>query len=97
MAFVDVATMFSSSHQKCFIKKAFLNIFAIFTQKHLCWSHLREILTHEFSCEYCETFTNSYFEEHPQTAAFLFFLSMRTNILNAHGLCGQCFIIHIYC
>ena len=27
-----------SSHRRCFIKKAVLKIFAIFTAKHMCWS-----------------------------------------------------------
>ena len=28
----------TSSHQRCSVKKAVLKIFAIFTEKHLCWS-----------------------------------------------------------
>ena len=48
----------------------------------MCWGLLRETLTHEFSCEYCETFKNSYFEEHLQTVVSVFFLSMKADLLN---------------
>ena len=33
-----VFTLFRSSHRRCFIKKAVLKNFAIFSWKHLCWS-----------------------------------------------------------
>ena len=36
--FKFVFTLFRSSHRRCFIKKAVLKNFAIFTWKHLCWS-----------------------------------------------------------
>ena len=36
--FTFVFTLFRSSHRRCFIKKAVLKNFAIFTWKHLCWS-----------------------------------------------------------
>ena len=49
---------------------------------------LTETLTHEFSCEYCETFKNSYFEEHLQTPASVFFISMKNDLLNAHRQCS---------
>ena len=36
--FTFVVTLFRSSHRRCFIKKAVLKNFAIFTWKHLCLS-----------------------------------------------------------
>ena len=39
--FKFVFTLFRSSHRRCFIKKAVLKNFAIFTWKHLCWVYLR--------------------------------------------------------
>ena len=72
----------SSSHQSCSIKKVVLEIFAIFTRKHLCSSHfliklqsfgaatlLKETLTQVFFCEYCEIFKNTYFEKQLRTTA----------------------------
>ena len=67
-----------SSHKTCSIKKAFLEIFAIFTGKSLCWSLFfnkvvalktcnfikEETSTQMFACEYCEIFKNSVFIEH---------------------------------
>ena len=41
-------------------------------------------------CEYCETFKDSYYKKHLPTTASGLFLSMKTNLLNVHGLCGQC-------
>ena len=49
-----------SSHQRCSIKKAVLNNFAIFIGKHLCWS-IYLIKLH--------TLMYTYFEEHLRTAA----------------------------
>ena len=43
-----------------FYKNGVLKNFAIFTGKHLLI---------KFSCEYCEIFKNTYFEENLQTAA----------------------------
>ena len=73
-----------SSHRRCSMKTAVLKNFAIFTGKYLCWSlflitfqalvlqsYKKEIPTQVFSCEYCETFKNTYFEEHLRTAASL--------------------------
>ena len=44
--------------------------------KHLCWRvseglqlYLKETQAQLFSCEYCEVFKNTYFEEHLRTAA----------------------------
>ena len=54
-----------------------LKFFLIFTEKCLCWSsffdsyspfalklYYKETPTQVFSSEYCETFKNTYFEEH---------------------------------
>ena len=73
-------TLFRSSHQRCFIKKAVLKNFATFTWKHMCWSlcliklqTFRPVTpTQVFSCDYCEIFKNSYFEEHLRTAASVY-------------------------
>ena len=62
------------------LKKALLKNFTILTGKHLCWSffliklqalrlHEKEIPTQVFSCEYCEIFKDTYFEEHLRTTA----------------------------
>ena len=48
-----------SSHWRCSIKKAVLKKFTIFIGKDLCWS---------VSCEHCEIFKNTCFEEHLRTA-----------------------------
>ena len=58
-------------------KKIVFKNFAIFTGKHLCWSlfliklqtsglqlYQKEIPTQVFSCEICELFKNTYFEQH---------------------------------
>ena len=64
-----------SSHQRCSIKKAAQENFAIFTGKYLCWSlpliklHAWRTWTQVFSCECCEMLKNTYFEEHLRTAA----------------------------
>ena len=54
-------------------KKAVLKNFAIFTGKQLFWNpffqlYQKETPTEVFSCEYCEIFKNTYFEEHLLTA-----------------------------
>ena len=85
MLFKFVFTLFRSSHRRCFIKKAVLKHFAIFTWKHLCWSLfliklqpfrsatlLKETPTQLFSCDYCEIFKNTYFEEHLGRAASVY-------------------------
>ena len=61
-----------------------LKNFAIFTGKHLRWSHflidlqifrpatlLKETLTQVLSCEYCKIFKNSFFDRIPTVAASL--------------------------
>ena len=73
-----------SSQRRYSIKKDVLKSFTIFTGKHLCWSlflitlqafRLETLLkgtpTQVFSCEYCEIFKNSYFEEHLRMATFV--------------------------
>ena len=60
-------------------KKAVLKNFAIFTGKQLLWNpffqlYQKETPTEVFSCEYCEIFKNTYFEEHLQTAASVFLI-----------------------
>ena len=55
-------------------------------RKHLCWSLLlKKTSTQFFSCKYCKTFKNTYFEEHLRTAAtgicqFRFTLSLYYNL-----------------
>ena len=68
------------------LKKAFCKIFAIFTWKHLCWSLKREILW---------ILWNLSEQLFWRTSANRFFLSMKTDLLNAHGLCEQCSITHV--
>ena len=74
-----------SSHRRCSVKKGFPKNLANFTGKHLCWSlfliKLQAfrcipvkfacvfLLTQVFSCEICQIFQNTYFEEHLQTTA----------------------------
>ena len=55
-----------SSRLQMFLKIDVLKNFAIFAEKHQCWS-LEETLTQRFCCEYCEIFKNSFFV-HPVTA-----------------------------
>ena len=72
-----------SSHRICSVKKGILKNFANFTGTNMCWSFFLIKLqapTQVFSCEICEIFKNTCFEEHLQTAAskmgrilFLFF------------------------
>ena len=63
----DSSTIFRSSHWRCYIKKAILKHFVIFTRKHLCWDlFINEAAGHQ-ACNYKKT----YFEEHLQKAAFL--------------------------
>ena len=71
-----------SSHQRCSVKKAAFNIFAIFAGKNLCWSLylirlqawrpatlLKSDSNAGSSCKYCKIINNTYFEEHPWTTA----------------------------
>ena len=57
-----------------------LKIFAIFTGKHLCWSLFSIKLpakrdsTQMFSCEYCQNFKHTYFEEHPLRTASVYIM-----------------------
>ena len=60
-----------------FYKKSYFKNSAILTGKHQCWSlfqitlqDIKKRLQQQVpSCEYCEIFTNSYFEEHLWAAA----------------------------
>ena len=76
------------------MKKCFLKNFAIFTGKHLCWSLfliklklqafrpatlLKRDSNTDVSCEYCETFKNSFFYKTPPVDVFG---SQRISILN---------------
>ena len=70
--------IFKSSYRKCSIKKVFLQISQNSLQK-ICarmklqdsvWNFVKkEILTEEFSCEFCEIFQNIFFTEHLWTNA----------------------------
>ena len=64
----------------------------IFTEKHLCWSLFliklqtwrpttlsKKTLTQVFSCEYCETFQNSFFYRTPLMAASGFLTNLSEN------------------
>ena len=54
------------------LKKLFLKI-SQYLQKNTCWSSVfnkvGSLKAQVFSCEYCETFKNTHFEEHMQTVA----------------------------
>ena len=42
------STIFRSSHRRCYIKKAILKHFVIFTRKHLCWDlFINEVAGHQ--------------------------------------------------
>ena len=68
-----------SRHRRCSVKKGVLKNFTNFTRKHQCWSPFfnkvagaydfikKETPTQVFSCEICEIFKNTYFEEHLRT------------------------------
>ena len=73
-----------------FYKKAALKNFVIFTGKNLCWSHfliklqasrpetlLKKDSNTVFSCEYCEIFKSTCFEEHlPPAASVNYFVKL---------------------
>ena len=63
-----------SSNQTCSIKKDALKNFATFIKKHLYASLFfnkvkKETPKHMFSCEFCEIFNSTYFQEHLRKAA----------------------------
>ena len=58
-----------NTHWRCSIQKAVFKNLAIFIGKRLCWSLFSLKLFQYNSCEYCEIFKNTYFEEHLRTAA----------------------------
>ena len=76
-SFLSLQLTYRSSQEICSIEKAVFKNFAISTGKHLCWSLfliklqacLQRTFTTDVSCEYCESFKNTYFEEHMWTAA----------------------------
>ena len=64
---------FGSSHQRCSFKEAAFRKFAIFTgnacvRVSFLW---KETPTQVLSCEHCEIFKNTYFEEYLRAAAFV--------------------------
>ena len=82
--FKFVFTLFRSSHGRCFIKKPIFKDFAIFTRKHLCWSLFlikqqgfrsakkKQTPAQVFSCDYCNIFKNTFFEEHLLTCVSVY-------------------------
>ena len=79
-----------NNHRKCSTKKDFLENFAIFTEKHLCWGlflvklqalgrqlYQKETPAQVSYCEYCKIFKNSYLEEHLRMAASAKLLVLR--------------------
>ena len=61
--FKFVFTLSRSGHRRWFINKAVRKNFAIFI-----WKHLKRLQQQVFYCHYCESFKNTYFEEHLPTA-----------------------------
>ena len=65
-----------SNQQSCSMQRAVLKNSAIFTGKHLCWSifliklQAFALFTQVFSCEYCDIFKNTSFEDYSRTTAF---------------------------
>ena len=83
------SVIYRSIHRRCSIEEGVLENFANFTGKHVSWSHfviklqplgpatiLKKTPTQVFSCEICEIFKNTYFEEHQRTTASLFILNV---------------------
>ena len=80
----DDGKLFQKQPPEMFCKKGVLKSLAIFTGEHLCRRLLliklqacvrKETPTQVFSCEYCEIFKNTYFEEHLRTAVLYFIIS----------------------
>ena len=65
-------------------KKAALKSFIIFTGKQLCWNLFREkeTPTQVTSCEYCEIYKDTYFEEHLPRAASVYGTKILISIEN---------------
>ena len=96
--------MYRSSRQ-VFCKKGVLKRFAKFTGKHLCQSLFfnkvaglrpaallkKESPAQVYSCEFCETFSKTYFVEHLRTAASEIKFSVRRTlglkIASENGVC----------
>ena len=78
-----------SSDRSCSVKKGFLKNFADFTGKHLYVSlfliklpeglqlYLKETPTQLFSCEICQIFEDTYFDEYLRTVASLYYILPR--------------------
>ena len=75
---VKIIRLLQKQPAAMFHKKAILKNSATFRGKHLCWSlsliklQLFRPATQVYSCEYCEIFKNTYFEEKIRTAASCF-------------------------
>ena len=67
----EIYEFFKSRHRGCSMKKDVLEKFAIFTGKLQACNFIKRNPTQVFSCEYCEVFKNTYYEEHLLTVAFL--------------------------
>ena len=59
---------FKSSFSQMFFKIGTLANFTIFTGKYVWCIYQKENPNQVFSCKYCKTFKNIYFEEHLGTA-----------------------------
>ena len=75
-----LSKMFCQRLESLFYKKAVLKNFSIFTRKLLCQIaqacnfNKRETPAQVFSCECCEIFNKTYFEEHLRMTASVAFL-----------------------
>ena len=74
MLYKFVLTLFRSSHWRFFIKEAVLKNFAIFTLETPVLESLFDKAAGRqvFSCDYCEIFKDTNFEEHLRTAASVY-------------------------
>ena len=60
---------FRSSHGRCSVKIVFLKISQISQENTCIGDSKKEAPTQLFSCEYCEIFKNTYFQEHLRMTA----------------------------
>ena len=76
-----ISSFYRSSYRRCSAKEVFLKILQYSQKTHVLESlcgptsllfYQKEIPTLIFSCEYCEIFKNTYFEEHLRTTASYF-------------------------
>ena len=77
-----MGSLFRSSHRRCSVKKGALNDFRYIHRKtpvleleNTCNFIKKETPTQVFSCEYCEIFKNTYFEERLRTAGSVIVLT----------------------